>query len=84
MLEIVGTDSQRKSSQLDWARQRVGSYPHQKPDIVRRSGGLLRDHGCDTFVVGRVAQEDAPGGTWGKLMWCGGSRVRVTRTIKDV
>jgi hypothetical protein len=35
------------------------------------------------FVVGRVAQEDTPGGTWGELMWRGGSRVRVARTIKD-
>jgi hypothetical protein len=35
------------------------------------------------FVVDRVAQEDTPGGTWGELMWRGGSRVRVARTIKD-
>jgi hypothetical protein len=36
------------------------------------------------FVVGRVAQEDTPGGAWGELMWCNGSRVRVARTTKDV
>jgi hypothetical protein len=36
-----------------------------------------------TFVVGRVAQEDTPGGAWGELMWCSGSRVRVARTAKD-
>jgi hypothetical protein len=35
-------------------------------------------------VVNRVAQEDTPGGTWGELMWRGGSRVRVARTTKDV
>jgi hypothetical protein len=35
------------------------------------------------FVVGRVAQEDIPGGAWGYLMWRGGSRVRVARTTKD-
>jgi hypothetical protein len=35
------------------------------------------------FMVGRVAQEDTPGGTWGELMWRGGSRVRVARTAKD-
>jgi hypothetical protein len=34
------------------------------------------------FMVGRVAQEDTPGGAWRKLMRCGGSRVRVARTIK--
>jgi hypothetical protein len=34
-------------------------------------------------VVGRVAQEDTLGGAWGKLMWRGGSRVRVACTIKD-
>jgi hypothetical protein len=34
-------------------------------------------------VVGRVAQKDTLGGAWGKLMWCGGSRVRVARTTKD-
>jgi hypothetical protein len=34
-------------------------------------------------VVGRVAQDDTPGETWEELMWCGGSRVRVTRTTKD-
>jgi hypothetical protein len=34
-------------------------------------------------VVGRVAQEDTPGGPWGELMWRGGSRVRVARTTKD-
>jgi hypothetical protein len=36
------------------------------------------------FVVGRVAQEDTPGGMWGELMWCDNSRVRVARTIKYV
>jgi hypothetical protein len=35
------------------------------------------------FVVGRVAQEDTPGGAWGELMWRGGSRVRVACTTKD-
>jgi hypothetical protein len=35
------------------------------------------------FVVDRVAQEDTPGGTWGELIWHGGSRVRVARTTKD-
>jgi hypothetical protein len=35
------------------------------------------------FVVGRVAQEDTPGGAWGELMWRSGSRVRVARTTKD-
>jgi hypothetical protein len=34
-------------------------------------------------VVGRVSQEDTPGGVWGELMWRGGSRVRVARTTKD-
>jgi hypothetical protein len=34
-------------------------------------------------VVGRVAQEDTPGGGWGGLMWHSGSRVRVARTTKD-
>jgi hypothetical protein len=34
-------------------------------------------------VVGRVAQEDTLGGTWGELMWRGGSHVRVARTTKD-
>jgi hypothetical protein len=36
------------------------------------------------FVVGRVAQEDTPGGAWGELIWHSGSRVRVARTTKDV
>jgi hypothetical protein len=36
------------------------------------------------FVVGRVAQEDTPGGAWGELIWRGGSHVRVARTTKDV
>jgi hypothetical protein len=36
------------------------------------------------FVVGRVAQEDTPGGMWGELMWRGGSHVRVARTTKDM
>jgi hypothetical protein len=35
------------------------------------------------FVVGRVAQEDTPGGTWGELMWHGGSHVRVACTTED-
>jgi hypothetical protein len=35
------------------------------------------------FVVGRVAQEDTPGGAWGKLMRRDGSHVRVARTTKD-
>jgi hypothetical protein len=35
------------------------------------------------FVVGRVVQEDTPGGTWGELMWRGESRVWVARTTKD-
>jgi hypothetical protein len=35
------------------------------------------------FVVGRVAQEDTPGGAWRELMWCSGSCVRVARTTKD-
>ena len=34
-------------------------------------------------MVGRVAQEDTPGGTWGELMWRGESRVWVARTTKD-
>jgi hypothetical protein len=37
-----------------------------------------------TFVVGIVAQEDTPGGTWEELMWCNDSHVRVARTTKDV
>jgi hypothetical protein len=36
------------------------------------------------FVVGRVAQENTPGGAWGELMWRSDSRVRVACTIKDV
>jgi hypothetical protein len=36
------------------------------------------------FVVGRVAQKDTLSGTWGELMWHGDSRVRVSRTTKDV
>jgi hypothetical protein len=35
------------------------------------------------FVIDRVSQEDTPGGTWGELMWRGGSHVRVARTTKD-
>jgi hypothetical protein len=35
------------------------------------------------FAVGRVAQKDAPSRGWGELMWRGGSRVMVARTIKD-
>jgi hypothetical protein len=35
-------------------------------------------------VTDRVAQEDTSGGAWEELMWCGGSRVRVARTTKDV
>jgi hypothetical protein len=34
-------------------------------------------------VVGRVAQDDTPGETWGELMWRGDSRVRLARTTKD-
>jgi hypothetical protein len=34
-------------------------------------------------VVGRVFQEDTPGGLWRELMWHGDSRVRVARTTKD-
>jgi hypothetical protein len=35
------------------------------------------------FLIGRVGQEDTPGGMWGELMGHGSSRVRVTRTTKD-
>jgi hypothetical protein len=35
------------------------------------------------FVIGIVAQEDTPGGTWGELMGYGGSRVSVTHTTKN-
>jgi hypothetical protein len=35
------------------------------------------------FVVGRVAQEDTPGGTWGEPMLRGDSRVSVARTTKN-
>jgi hypothetical protein len=36
------------------------------------------------FVIDRVAQEDTPGGTWGELMWRGGSRVRAAHITKKV
>jgi hypothetical protein len=35
------------------------------------------------FVLGRVAQDDTTGGTWGELMWRGGRPVSVARTTKD-
>jgi hypothetical protein len=35
MVETVGPDSQKNLGQLDWARQRVGSCPHQKQHVVR-------------------------------------------------
>jgi hypothetical protein len=34
-------------------------------------------------MVGRVAQEDTPGGAWGEFMWRSGCGVRLARTITD-
>jgi hypothetical protein len=51
--------------QLDWARQREGSFPHQKPHVGRRSGNLLRDQGNDNLC----GQQSSPEGHIG---WSGG------------
>jgi hypothetical protein len=48
MVETVGPD---------WARQRVGNCPHQKPHVVRRSGSLSRDQGSDSLC----GQQSSPG-----------------------
>jgi hypothetical protein len=44
-----GTRLKENLGQLDWARQRVGSCPHQKPHVVRLSCGLSRDQDSDSL-----------------------------------
>jgi hypothetical protein len=49
MVESMRPDSKKYLGHLDWARQRVGSCPHQKQYVVRRSSGLSRDQDSDSL-----------------------------------
>jgi hypothetical protein len=68
-------------SQLDWVRQRAGSCPHQKPHDERHICGEVKT--LITFMIDEVAKKDTSGGPRGKLMWHGGSNVRVTCATED-
>jgi hypothetical protein len=52
-----GQTHKENRGQLDWARQRVESCPHQKPHVVRRSGGLSRDQGNNSLC----GRQSSPG-----------------------
>jgi hypothetical protein len=77
MVETVGPDSQRKSRSVRLDEAASGKLSSSKV-AYRKTISWFVERSRQ-----RVAQEDTPGGTWGELMWHGGSRVRVARTTKN-
>jgi hypothetical protein len=77
MVETMGPDSQRKSRSVRLGEATRGKLSSSKTTCRETIKAVI------AFVVGRVAQEDTPGGAWGELMRRSDSRVRVARTTKD-
>jgi hypothetical protein len=75
MVETMGPDSQRKSRSVRLGEATRGKLPSSKTTYRETIKAVI------AFVVGRVAQEDTPGGAWGELMRRSDSRVRARNQI---